>query len=283
MANRVSLRSELKLEGTGIHSGNKVRLKIIPAPFHTGIIFRNAHKAKEEILLSPFSVIDTLNAVTLGSGSWQVQTVEHLLAALYSARITDAIVELDSVEMPIMDGSAYPFYEAIQQTGVLSGGERIEPIHINTAIWIVQRDKFVMAIPQEKGQENLSIHYSIDYDHPLLRNQNFFIECDKEDSIAQNILPARTFGFLRDIEKMQAQNLIKGASLENAVVLTNDGYKGSLRFQNECIRHKILDLLGDLYLLGRPLSCHLIASKAGHAIDVALAKMIWKHCKSQTF
>ena len=275
---RASIRSALKMEGIGLHSGNKVRLKMEPAPPGKGIIFRNQSKARGELPLSPFAVVDTRNAVSLSNGQWSVQTIEHLLAALYGAGITDLYIILDQAqsqaEIPILDGSAYPWYEAIMQTGIELSQTELRPITLHTAVWVVEGDKYLIALPQE----HLSVHYSIDYKHPLLHRQSLCMDLDEGTKIAREILPARTFGFLQDVKYMKSQGLIKGGSTDNSIVLTEEGYiNENLRFPDECLRHKILDLLGDMYLLGRPLEAHLIAFKAGHALDVALTRKILEH------
>ena len=277
---RVSIASSLKMEGIGLHSGEKTRLRMEPAPFGTGIVFRSQNKEKGDIPLSPFAVVDTLNAVSLSNGRWSAQTIEHFLAALRAAEITDLYVILEEagldgrIELPILDGSACLWYEAIMETGLEHSDEELLPLRLHTAVWVVEGDKYLIALPQEY----LSVHYSIDYKHPLLEKQSLCIDLEEGSKIAKEILPARTFGFLEDVENMKAQGLIRGGALDNALVLTKEGYANeSLRFSDECLRHKILDLLGDMYLLGRPLQAHLIASKAGHALDVTLAQKILGH------
>ena len=272
---RASLRSTLKMEGIGLHSGKRVRLKMEPASPGTGIVFHNQSKSKGKILLSPLNVVSTFNATSLSNGKWHLQTVEHLLAALYGAGITDLHIILDQpqerVEIPILDGSAYPWYEALTQTGIEHSQIELQPVIIHTPVWVVEGDKYLIALPQD----HLSVHYSIDYEHPLLSKKSLYIEFDEGAKIAEEILPARTFGFFKEVEQMKSQGLIKGGSIDNALVLTEEGYMNKkLRFSDECLRHKVLDLLGDLYLLGAPLKAHLIAFKAGHTLDISLARKI---------
>ena len=272
---RKTIRSEVKLEGIGVHSGKKSTLTMEPLSYGEGIIFRRKKKALDTITLSPFHISNTLNAVTLSNNLWSVQTVEHILAALHCLGITDLAIELEQEEVPIMDGSSLSFYEAIERVGIEQGKEELSPITLDTAIWAVEGDKYIIAFPQDY----LSIQYGIDYGHPLLQRASFSIDIRDTHLIASEILPARTFGFLKDVKSMQEKGLIKGASLENSVVLTEDKYMNeSLRFSNECIRHKVLDLLGDLYLLGRPLHAHIIAWKAGHGLDVDFVKKIAHSC-----
>ncbi len=267
---RRTIKSETTVSGVGVHSGETVHLKLSPAPAGTGLIVRSPRREDGEIEISPYSVVNTLNAVTLSNGTWQVQTVEHLLAALATVQITDLYIELDSFEMPIMDGSSAEFYAAVVSAGVTELDQTIEPIRLTNAVWVVEGDKYLVALPHD----GLRVSYHIDYQHPLLSGKSLTIDLDAQ-ILAEEILPARTFGFLRDVDHLKSKGLIKGASLDNAVVLTEDHYLNEeLRFPEECIRHKVLDLIGDMYLLGRPIQAHFIASKAGHGLDVALARRI---------
>lgn len=267
-ARRRTVAGPVHLEGAGLHSGEIVHLTIEPAPAGTGLVFRNTDADLGDIPVTPFQVTETLNAVTLSNKKWRVQTVEHLLAALATLGLTDLILTLDAEEVPILDGSSQVFYDAlVGETQDLD--ESIEPIRLANAAWVVDGDKYLVALPHD----GLRVTYSIDYNHPMLRGKSMTIDLDP-DVLAREILPNRTFGFLRDVEALRAKGLIKGAGLENAVVLTEEGSLNEMRHPEECIRHKILDLIGDLYLLGRPLQAHIIASKAGHALDVALARKI---------
>ncbi|HMV43388.1 MAG TPA: UDP-3-O-acyl-N-acetylglucosamine deacetylase [Leptospiraceae bacterium] len=268
---RKTLKSQIVISGIGLHSGKKVSLKLIPAEANTGLIFISNVKNKKSIIpVSLNHVVDTSNAVTLGDGFRIVQTVEHLMAALSTRGITDLIMEIDSSEIPIMDGSSQPFLEAIDSAGIIESNELIEPIKIANPIWVVDGDKYIVILPSE----TLKVTYNIHFNHPLLRGQSITIDLD-ESTMAKEILPARTFGFLRDVEALQARGLALGGSLDNAIVLSDEGYLNeSLRFENECIRHKVLDLIGDLSIVGRPIVGHIIASKAGHALDVSMGKLV---------
>ena len=268
---RKTIKNSIVIEGIGLHSGKKVSLKLFPAKSGTGLVFY-AGKAgfKTKIPVNLQNVVDTSNAVTLGDGTNIVQTVEHLLAALYTYQITDLLMEIDSVEIPIMDGSSKPFMEALATTEILQFQDEIEPISIKNPIWVVDNEKYLILLPED----GLRVTYNIDFNHPLLKGQSYTTEITS-DILTKEILPARTFGFLRDVEVLQSRGLALGGSIDNAVVLTEDGYLNeSLRFENEFVRHKILDLIGDLSIVGRPLRGHIIASKAGHALDVSLGKLI---------
>ena len=268
--NQATLSSDTTIRGLGLHSGNPVTLKAFPAAPGTGLVFRAGHGQVGDIPVSPFHVVDTAHAVTLGNADRKVATVEHLLCALAVAGVTDAIFELDGPEIPILDGSAQPFYEALTAAGITESTIPVEPIVIKSPIWVVQKDKYIIALPYD----GFRVTYGIAFAHPELRGQSFSMDLDSE-TCRTDLLSARTFGFYKEVEHMRARGLARGASLENAVVLTEDGYlNDSLRYQDECIRHKVLDLIGDLYLLGRPLQAHVIASRAGHALDVALDRNI---------
>ncbi|MEM7181290.1 MAG: UDP-3-O-acyl-N-acetylglucosamine deacetylase [Spirochaetota bacterium] len=268
---RRTLKEEILIQGNGLHSGKNVKLRLIPAPANTGLVFiPQNNRERTSIPVSLDSVVDTSNAVTLGDGQHIIQTVEHLMAALHTFGITDLVMEIDSIEIPSMDGSSLPFVEAIRSVGYTEFADEIEPIRLSHPIWVVDGTKYLILLPDNE----LKVTYNIDFDHPLLKGQGYTTSITPE--ILQNdILPARTFGFLRDLKALQARGLALGGSLDNAVVLTEDSYLNeSLRYDNECVRHKILDLIGDLAIMGRPFTGHIIASKAGHALDISLGKLI---------
>ena len=268
--NRSTVQKPLSITGKGLHSGKDVTLRIFPADPGAGLVFRASGSQVGNIPVNPFHVVDTRQAVTLGNSNWRISTVEHLLCGLAVAGITDAYFEIDAPEIPILDGSALPFYEAIMECGVADLGVSLEPITLKSPIWVVEGDRYIIALPDDSFRAT----YSISFDHPMLRGQSFSMELNSETCLNE-LISARTFGFIKDMEVLQSRGLALGASLDNAVVLSDDGYlNDELRFENECIRHKVLDLIGDLYLIGRPLKAHIIASKAGHTLDVALGKNI---------
>ncbi|GIX42473.1 MAG: UDP-3-O-acyl-N-acetylglucosamine deacetylase [Leptospiraceae bacterium] len=275
---RATIQNEIHLKGIGLHTGLDTNIYLIPAKENTGIIFRNFH-TKEEIKADPFHVKSTVNAVTLSNGNWEVHTVEHLMCALATAGITDIIIELDREEVPILDGSSKEFYDAIQEAKVIESIIPLEPIKIINPVWVVSQDKYMIAVPSDE----FKVTYTIHYDHPDLRGRSLHISLNSQ-VVEKEILQARTFGFLKDVEYLRSKGLIKGASIDNAVVLTEDGYLNSnLRYPDECIRHKVLDLIGDLYLLNRPIIAHIIAFRTGHTMDIALAKNILNHIENNQF
>jgi len=272
--NRKTLKNDVLIKGIGLHSGKQVNLRLIPAESGTGLVFipNTSSFKKFRIPVGLEYVVDTSNAVTLGDGVHVIQTIEHLMAALHTKGITDLYLEIDSIEVPIMDGSAKPFLEAIELSNIEVFPETVEAIKIKNPIWVVDGDKYLVILPSDTNK--LSVTYNIDFKHPLLRGQSFSTNITPE-ILEEQILPARTFGFLKDVEALQARGLALGGSLENAIVLTEDGYLNeSLRYENEFVRHKILDLVGDLAIVGRPILGHILASKAGHALDVSMGKLI---------
>jgi UDP-3-O-[3-hydroxymyristoyl] N-acetylglucosamine deacetylase len=269
---RKTIKNDIQLEGIGLHSGKKVNLRLISAPSGTGLIFLpNSQSLKKfRIPVSLEYVVDTSNAVTLGDGVNIIQTVEHLLAALHTKGITDLYMEIDSLEIPIMDGSSRPFMEAITSDNIIEFDDVVEAIKVQNPVWVVDGDKYLVILPND----TLKVTYTIDFKHPLLRGQSITTEINSQ-ILENDILPARTFGFLKDVQAMQARGLVLGGSLDNAVVLTDDGYlNDSLRFENEFVRHKVLDLIGDLSIIGRPIIGHILASKAGHALDISMGKLL---------
>lgn len=269
---RKTIKNKITISGIGLHSGKQVTIKMHPAESGNGITFipNSSSLKKFKIPVSLEYVVDTSNAVTLGDGVYTIQTVEHLLAALHTRGITDMLIEIDSLEIPIMDGSSQPFMSAILLDNIYEFPEEIEPIKVINPIWVVDGDKYLVILPSD----TLKITYHIDFKHPLLKGQSFTTEID-EEILEKEILPARTFGFLRDVKALQERGLAMGGSLDNAIVLSDEGYLNeSLRFENECVRHKILDLIGDLSIIGRPIIGHILASKAGHALDISMGKLL---------
>jgi UDP-3-O-[3-hydroxymyristoyl] N-acetylglucosamine deacetylase len=269
---RKTIKNKISLNGIGLHSGKTVKMQLHPADSGTGINFipNSSSSKKFKIPVSLDYVVDTSNAVTLGDGIHTIQTVEHLLAALYTRGITDLLIEIDSLEIPIMDGSSLPFMEAISPENMIEHEDEVEPIRVMNPVWVVDGDKYLVILPSD----SLKVTYHIDFKHPLLKGQSYTTEIDNS-ILEKEILPARTFGFLKDVKALQERGLALGGSLNNAIVLSEDGYLNeSLRFDNECVRHKILDLVGDLSIVGRPIIGHILASKAGHALDISMGKLL---------
>src|SRR5262244_848750 len=266
-----TLRRPVSCSGIGLHSGNKVTLSLKPAPADFGIRFQRSDLGGLEVP----ATVTHLGGIQLATGltreAVSVETVEHLLAALTALGIDNVIVELNSPEVPIMDGSAAPFvYLILNEAGVkrLSAPKRF--LKILRPISLSQGDKRIALYPSD----HFKVTYSISFDHPLLRHQSRTLRIT-EESFVEEVAPARTFTFLKDVEMMRQNGLALGGSLENAIVLGETGIlNNALRFEDEFVRHKILDAIGDLALVGYPVIGHLVAHRAGHALHTEFAAKI---------
>lgn len=217
--------------------------------------------------------VESFNSTALIGESFQVRTIEHLLAALYAFGIAGVVVEVDADELPILDGSALPFARMIAETGIGDGGGRAEALRIIKPLTVEEKDAWVRLDPNS-GDESLVLDYAIDYDHPAIGKSRLALPLTPEIFLAE-IAPARTFGFLQDVERLHGQGLALGASFENTVVLDDTGIVNPpLRFPDEFVRHKLLDLTGDLALLGRPLFGRVTAFKAGHRLHLECVRRL---------
>jgi UDP-3-O-[3-hydroxymyristoyl] N-acetylglucosamine deacetylase len=251
--------------GIGLHSGKRVNLTMKPAPPNAGITFvRTDLPGRPEILATVENVVDTRLATTLGRNGTRVSTVEHLLAALAGMGIDNAEIELDAPEVPIMDGSAAPFIFLLKTVGTRVQAAAKTFIIVRKALRLTEEDKSLAISPARE----LKITFSISFDHPLLHQQRYTLSFS-DRAFEREISRARTFGFLHEVEAMQRRGFALGGSLENAVVvdrfriLNEDG----LRYRDEFVRHKILDLVGDVALLGKPIIGHLKADRSGHSLN----------------
>jgi UDP-3-O-[3-hydroxymyristoyl] N-acetylglucosamine deacetylase len=261
-----TLRRQISCAGIGLHSGNKVTLTLKPAQADSGVVFRRTDLGVE-IPATVGHVSAFHYATVLGRNGATVETVEHLLAALVSVGIDNVVVELNHNEVPIMDGSAAPFLYLVQEAGTkrLSAPRRY--MKILRPVQIAQGDKRIAIYPSD----HFKVSYTISFDHPMLRHQSR-TERITEHSFAESIAPARTFGFLKEVELLRQNGLALGGSLENAIVIGDAGVLNALRFEDEFVRHKILDAVGDLSLVGHPIVGHVVAHRAGHALHTALAR-----------
>jgi UDP-3-O-[3-hydroxymyristoyl] N-acetylglucosamine deacetylase len=265
-----SLRRQISCNGIGLHSGNKVNLTLKPAPADFGIRFRRTDLGDHhEVPATVHNLAGIQLATGLARNEVSVETVEHLLAALVSVGVDNVIVELNSPEVPIMDGSAAPFLYIIHEAGVKRLQAPRKYLKIVRPIAISRGDKRIALYPSD----HFKVTYSISYDHPLLRHQSRTLRIT-EDSFAEEVAPARTFTFLKDVEMLRQNGLALGGSLENAIVLGETGVLNALRFEDEFVRHKILDAVGDLALVGYPVIGHLVAHRAGHALHTEFAAKI---------
>ncbi len=265
-----TLRRQISCVGIGLHSGNKVNLTLRPAGADFGIRFRRTDLGNHEVPATVNNLAGIQLATGLAINEVSVETVEHLLAALVSVGIDNVIVELNSPEVPIMDGSAAPFIYLIHEAGVKRLQTPRKYLKIVRPIALSRGDKRIALYPSD----HFKVTYSISYDHPLLRHQSRTLRIT-EESFVEELAPARTFTFLKDVEMLRQNGLALGGSLDNAIVLGETGVlNNALRFEDEFVRHKILDAIGDLALVGFPVIGHLVAHRAGHALHTEFAAKI---------
>ena len=265
-----TLRRQVSCVGIGLHSGNKVELKLKPASADFGIRFRRSDLGDHEIPATVHHLAGIQLATGLARNEVSVETVEHVLAALVSMGVDNVLVELNSPEVPIMDGSAASFVHLINEAGVKRLASARKYLKIVRPIAISRGDKRIALYPSD----HFKVTYSVSYDHPLLRHQSRTLRVT-EETFVEDIAPARTFTFLKDVEMLRQNGLALGGSLDNAIVLGETGVlNNALRFEDEFVRHKILDAIGDLALVGYPVIGHLVAHRAGHALHTEFAAKI---------
>ena len=273
-----TLRRSIACAGIGLHSGNKVTLSLKPASANAGIRFRRSDLGCLEVPATVRHVGGINHATGLSRDAVTVDTVEHLLAAFVSLGVDNAIVELNSPEVPIMDGSAAPFIYLIHEAGVKQLPAPRRYLKMLRPVSLSRGDKRIALYPSD----HFKVTYSIAFDHPLLRHQSRTLRVT-EESFIEEIAPARTFGFLEDVEMMRQQGLALGGSLENAVVIGDTGVlNNALRFEDEFVRHKILDVIGDMALVGHPIIGHLIAHRGGHALHTEFAARVMEDVEAWT-
>jgi len=257
--------------GIGLHSGNRVTLSLKPAPADFGIRFQRADLGGLEIPATVTHLGGIQYATGLTREAVSVETVEHLLAALTALGIDNVVVELNTPEVPIMDGSAAPFvYLILNEAGVKRLPVARKYLKVLRPISLTQGDKRIALYPSD----HFKVTYSISFDHPLIRHQSRTMKIT-EEVFVEEIAPARTFGFLKEVEMLRQRGLALGGSLDNAIVLGETGVlNNALRFEDEFVRHKILDVIGDLSLVGFPVIGHLVAHRGGHALHTSFASRI---------
>ena len=266
-----TLAKLVSYSGIGLHSGNDVSMTLLPAPVNTGVIFRRVDlESRFEIPAQVKYVTDTSRSTTLANGKVKVQTVEHVLASLAGFGINNAIIEIDSNEPPIADGSSRQFCRMIEEAGIEKQVEEVEPVAITDTIEYLLGDTMMSALPYDGFKISCTSS-----DNAGRFTQFFSIDLTVK-SWEKEISHARTFCFYEEIEFLIKNGLIRGGSLENAIVIREDAVLTTepMRYREEFVRHKILDIIGDLSLVGRPLKCHIVAIKPGHAANCELAKLI---------
>lgn len=269
MIKQRTLRNAIRATGVGLHSGEKVYLTLVPAPVDTGVVFRRTDlDPVVEIPARAANVGDTTLSTTLNNGDVKVSTVEHLLSAMAGLGIDNAYVELSAAEVPIMDGSAGPFVFLIQSAGIEEQNKAKQFIRIKRPITVTDGDKTASFLPFE----GFKVSFTIDFDHPVFRDRIGLASLDfSSTSFVKEVSRARTFGFMHEIEYLRSQGLAQGGSVDNAIVV--DEYRilneDGLRYEDEFVKHKVLDAIGDLYLLGNSLIGEFKAHKSGHALNNA--------------
>jgi UDP-3-O-[3-hydroxymyristoyl] N-acetylglucosamine deacetylase len=267
MIRQRTLKNEIQATGVGLHTGDKVYLRLKPAPEDHGIVFRRVDlDPVVDIPAKAENVGDTTLSTSLVNGDVKVSTVEHLLSAMAGMGIDNAIIELSAGEVPIMDGSAGPFVFLIQSAGIQEQSAAKKFIRIKKPVSVTDGDKTASFLPFD----GFKVSFSIDFDHPAFQDRSLEASVDfSSTSFVKEVSRARTFGFMHEIEYLRSKGLAKGGSMDNAIVvddfrvLNEDG----LRYEDEFVKHKVLDAIGDLYLLGNSLIGEFCAHKSGHALN----------------
>jgi len=267
MIRQRTLKNVIRATGVGLHTGQKIRLTLSPAPIDHGIVFRRVDVDPiVEIIASAENVGDTTLSTSLGATDVRVSTVEHLLSAMAGIGIDNAIIDVDGPEVPLMDGSAGPFVFLLQSAGILDQPAHKKFIRITKEVTVKDGDK----VATFKPFEGFKVAFSIDFDHPVFKGKPLNAEVDfSTTSYVKEVSRARTFGFVNEFEYMRSKGLARGASVENAIAVDEFGIlnEDGLRYEDEFVKHKILDAIGDLYLLGNSLIGEFRAHKSGHALN----------------
>jgi UDP-3-O-[3-hydroxymyristoyl] N-acetylglucosamine deacetylase len=266
-----TIAGPLSFEGVGLHSGAPVTMRLLPAPAGSGVVFRRTDLDNFEIPANGRNVAKVSYATSLMRQGVLISTTEHLLSALIGMGVDNVIVELDNLELPILDGSALPYVEAFQSAGIKTQRRRREYVRVLRPVEVRDGDKFIGVYPGT----GYSIRYAIDFPYPI-GQQVSSIDLAAE-TYGTQIAPARTFGYKADEQRLRDMGLIRGAGPENAIILGKHGpVNGPLRFADEYVRHKVLDLIGDLALAGHRIEGHVVAERAGHAMHTALVSRLLK-------
>jgi UDP-3-O-[3-hydroxymyristoyl] N-acetylglucosamine deacetylase len=267
LVKQTTLTTPVEASGIGLHTAVPVQIRLVPAPPDTGYVFIRTDLGGFEIPASVEWVAHCSYATTLMRTGVMLSTVEHLLAALRGGGVDNVYIEVDNLEIPIMDGSAESFTDMIERAGVVEQSLARKALLVRETVSIEQGDRRIQIEPADSYE----IDCLIDFQHPLIGIQHFRVDLT-DGAFGREIAAARTFGFTEEIEALRRANLIRGGSLDNAIVLTQDGMlnETSLRFTDEFVRHKILDIIGDLALLGMPIQGRVTAHKSGHILHAAL-------------
>jgi UDP-3-O-[3-hydroxymyristoyl] N-acetylglucosamine deacetylase / 3-hydroxyacyl-[acyl-carrier-protein] dehydratase len=267
-----TISAEVSLEGVGLHTGQTAHLRFLPADVNKGICFRRTDLLDADEIPAHISNVTAVDRGTsLAKGDAKVHTVEHLLAAVFARQVDNLIIEIDGPEIPILDGSFKPFFEALQRTQLHQQNEPAQYLELAETVTAKgPAGASYVSVPNE----HLRVSATIEFDHPLINRQYGSFDLGT-DAFEDRVAPARTFGFMREAEELYRRGLVKGVTLTNAIVLNETGLEhGELRFPDEFVRHKIGDVIGDLALLGKRLKAHVIADRPSHAGNIELAKAL---------
>jgi UDP-3-O-[3-hydroxymyristoyl] N-acetylglucosamine deacetylase len=268
MGNQRTIRRQVSVEGIGLHSGDPVKLTLSPAAADTGILFRAADGTLVPADID--HVVDGRGATTLGAFGVRVRTIEHLMAAAAALGIDNLLADLSAEEVPALDGSSKPFVDLLYSAGAVTLPVPRQPLAVREPVRVGDGNRWLEIAPADM----LRITYTLDNPHPVVGLQIASLNVS-ESTFVEELAPARTYGFLRDVAMMRKNGLARGGSLDNAVVVGKRSVlNDSLRFQDEFVRHKMLDLVGDLWLLGRPIHGHVTAHNGGHALNHELVAAV---------
>ncbi len=270
MRSQRTIKKEIYIDGIGLHTGKFCRVVLRPASKDHGIVFQRADR---NITFRPKirDIVNTAFATTIVNNDVKIQTVEHLLATISALGIDNLVIEIEGTEIPVLDGSAIEFVKLIKNAGILDQERKMPYIKITKPVFLKDTNSEIAIYPFHGRKITFRLHFK----NHFLGEQKFAIELD-EDSFIKGIAPARTFGFLKDVEYLLSNGFAKGGSLDNAVVFSEDTIlnESSLRFKDECVRHKILDMIGDLSLIGFPIHGHIVADRSGHTTNVRFLKKL---------
>ncbi|MBN1794984.1 MAG: bifunctional UDP-3-O-[3-hydroxymyristoyl] N-acetylglucosamine deacetylase/3-hydroxyacyl-ACP dehydratase [Candidatus Omnitrophica bacterium] len=270
-----TIKSSVSIKGVGLHTGQAVTITFKPAEADTGIRFcRVDLPGRPVVVANPETILDISKnprRTSIGVNSVEIHTIEHLMAALAGLQIDNIVIDINGLEVPGLDGSAAPFVEALLSAGISDLLEGRKYFQVKEPIWCEEGDASIAILPSN----DFTISYTLSYEHSILKSQYFTFTMNGR-SFIDEVAPGRTFCLQKEVDALRAQGLGKGANYENTIVIDEDGgvIENELRCQDECARHKILDLIGDLYLLGMPLKGHIIAVKSGHPLNIKLLRRI---------
>ena len=265
-----TINKPVEYTGIALHSGKKTKIKMLPGKTDSGIVFRRVDlPGNPEIKSTPDQVISTRRCTSIGlEENTVVHTVEHIMAACWALQIDNLIIEINGPETPVGDGSSYPFVKLLQQAGYKKQSQKRKVYSVDNSIWVRQGKMYMTVLPYD----GLKVSYTLDYDHPVIGTQ-FFEFDSKKDSFIDELARARTFGFEKEVEALHRRGLALGGSLENAVLIGEEDTVNTLRFPDEFVRHKVLDVIGDMALNGF-IRGHIVTVKSGHSLHVELAREI---------